>query len=420
MLTIPERTSKKRQLLWISALMLLAVVFIWSASVALASFGGATATAFSTDEVSKGAITRTVNAYGRLQPRNSSTVIAEVNGTVETIHVFPGEQVEAGQVIVTLTNPSLLRQAEQAELSVLEAQASQNSTKASLMERQVTLENDLALLKSEIGFAQKELDTKAFLLEEAIVAKLDYLRSETSLEQTKLKYELQQRKIDAFSQSKEADLKAADYRYQEAHKQLEMARYDIDQLQVRAKRSGTLSELNTDLSVGASIDRGQALAQVTNPAHLYADLLVAAQDANGIIPGQTVQVLIRDRYIDGQVLRVYPSAENNQVRIEVSLQDQLPPSARANLNVSATINTEYRDEVLRIPVFEGISRSHSPVEVFARSQDKFYKRTLQLGVVGDKFAEVVSGAKPGDQILTHVPAAFAQANIINVDELNDD
>lgn len=420
MLTIPKRSSKKRQWLWIGALLFTGIVLVWSASVALASFGGSTSTKFSSAEVSTGAVSRTVNAYGRLQPRNSSTVIAEVSGTVETIHIFPGEQVESGQVIVTLTNPSLLRQAEQAELSVLEAEASRNSTKASLLERQVTIENDLALLKSEITFAQKELDTKAFLLEEAIVAKLDYLRSETTLEQTKLKYQLQQRKIDAFAQSKQADLKAADYRYQEAQKQLEMARHDIEQLQVSAKRAGTLSELNTDLSVGASIERGQALAQVTDPSHLFADLLIAAQDANEIVPGQTVQVLIRDRYINGQVLRVYPSAENNQVRIEVSLQDKLPTGARANLNVSATINTVHRENAVRIPVFEGITRSHDNVRVFVRSHDKFYKRDVQLGVVGDHYAQVVRGVKTGDQILTQVPQQFAQAESVTVDELNDE
>jgi len=369
--------------------------------------------------VDTGAVKRSVAAYGRLRPRNSSTVIAEVSGTIETIHQYPGEHIEQSELIITLRNPSLMRQLDTAELAVLRAQANLESTEAQLYERRITLENDLALMESEITFAQKELETKAFLLEEAIVAKLDYMRSETSLEQTKLKHQLQQRKLDAFKKSEQAELKAAQYQLKEAEKELEMVRYDIQQLNVTAKRAGILNELGTSLEVGSSIERGQTLAQITEPSHLYADLLISAQDANHVVPSQPVSVNIRNTVVNGEVLRVYPSAENNQVRLEVKFSEALPESARPNLDISAEIATQQLTEVTRLPIFEAVRRNHSMLDVFVLRDNRYVRQQVRLGLMGNHYIEVLSGLKAGDRVLINVPEAYQSATEIPTSELEN-
>lgn len=420
MLTIPTPETKRSK--WKLALVIAAVVaaLFFALTQALSSMGRAATGGALQLTVDRGVLTQRVTAYGRLQSSNSSTVIAEVSGTVDQIHVYPGETLAAEQAMITLRNPALLRAVDQAELAYLEAQASKNSTEAELYERQITLENELALLASEIAFAQEELDTKAFLLEEAIVAKLDYLRSETTLEQTRLKHQLQQRKLEAFAKSQAAELKAAEYRLQEAEKQLEMARHDVAQLTIRAQREGTLNELNTELEVGSSLERGQAVAQITDPSNLFADLLVAAKDATELLPGQVATIWIRDTAVTGSVLRVYPSAENNQVRLEVRITEQLPTSARANVNVSAEIVTQTLSDTLRLPVFEAVSRNHSTLELFVAEDDRYVRRTVQLGVLGENYVQVIAGLEAGDQVLTGVPEQYADQTQFNKEALADD
>jgi len=419
MLTIPSRKSKlQKWLIIVVSCTALALVF-WGLSSAVASLSQNTVLNPSQLEVDTGAVKRSVAAYGRLRPRNSSTVIAEVSGTIETIHQYPGEHIEQSELIITLRNPSLMRQLDTAELAVLRAQANLESTEAQLYERRITLENDLALMESEITFAQKELETKAFLLEEAIVAKLDYMRSETSLEQTKLKHQLQQRKLDAFKKSKQAELKAAQYQLKEAEKELEMVRYDIQQLNVTAKRAGILNELGTSLEVGSSIERGQTLAQITEPSHLYADLLISAQDANHVVPSQPVTVNIRNTVVNGEVLRVYPSAENNQVRLEVKFSEALPESARPNLDISAEIATQQLTEVTRLPIFEGVTRNHSMLDVFVLRDNRYVRQQVRLGLMGNQYIEVLSGLKAGDRVLINVPEAYQSATEIPTSELEN-
>ena len=419
MLTIPSRKSKlQKWLIIVVSCTALALVF-WGLSSAVASLSQNTVLNPSQLEVDTGAVKRSVAAYGRLRPRNSSTVIAEVSGTIETIHQYPGEHIEQSELIITLRNPSLMRQLDTAELAVLRAQANLESTEAQLYERRITLENDLALMESEITFAQKELETKAFLLEEAIVAKLDYMRSETSLEQTKLKHQLQQRKLDAFKKSEQAELKAAQYQLKEAEKELEMVRYDIQQLNVTAKRAGILNELGTSLEVGSSIERGQTLAQITEPSHLYADLLISAQDANHVVLSQPVSVNIRNTVVNGEVLRVYPSAENNQVRLEVKFSEALPESARPNLDISAEIATQQLTEVTRLPIFEAVRRNHSMLDVFVLRDNRYVRQQVRLGLMGNHYIEVLSGLKAGDRVLINVPEAYQSATEILKSELEN-
>ncbi|WP_333809873.1 efflux RND transporter periplasmic adaptor subunit [Idiomarina baltica] len=419
MLTIPSRKSKlQKWLIIVVSCTALAFVF-WGLSGAVASLSQNTVLNPSQLEVDTGAVKRSVAAYGRLRPRNSSTVIAEVSGTIETIHQYPGEHIEQSELIITLRNPSLMRQLDTAELAVLRAQANLESTEAQLYERRITLENDLALMESEITFAQKELETKAFLLEEAIVAKLDYMRSETSLEQTKLKHQLQQRKLDAFKKSEQAELKAAQYQLKEAEKELEMVRYDIQQLNVTAKRAGILNELGTSLEVGSSIERGQTLAQITEPSHLYADLLISAQDANHVVPSQPVTVNIRNTVVNGEVLRVYPSAENNQVRLEVKFSEALPESARPNLDISAEIATQQLTEVTRLPIFEAVTRNHSTLDVFVLRDNRYVRQQVRFGLMGNQYIEVLIGLKAGDRVLINVPEAYQSATEIPTSELEN-
>lgn len=419
MLTIPSRKSKLQKWLILIACCVALALVLWGLSSAVASLSRNAVLNPSQLEVDRGAVKRSVAAYGRLRPRNSSTVIAEVSGTIEGIHQYPGEHIEQSELIITLRNPSLMRQLDTAELAVLRAQANLESTEAQLYERRITLENDLALMESEINFAQRELETKAFLLEEAIVAKLDYMRSETSLEQTKLKHQLQQRKLDAFKKSKQAELKAAQYQLKEAEKELEMVRYDIQQLNVTAKRAGILNELGTSLEVGSSIERGQTLAQITEPTHLYADMLISAQDANHVVTSQQVTVNIRDTAVNGEVLRVYPSAENNQVRLEVKFSEALPESARPNLDVSAEIATQQLTEVIRLPIFEAVTGNNSMLDVFVLRENRYVRQQVRLGLMGNQYIEVLSGLETGDRVLINVPEAYQSATEIPTSELEN-
>lgn len=420
MLEVPETESKvKKAVLIIGAISLTALV-LWGVTASIDTLANNATHSTTIARVEQGDVIQTVGAYGRLQARHSSSLIAEVDGVIADIAQFPGTAVEPGDTIIVLENPQLQRDLEQAQLSVLEAKANLELVDAALEEQRIVLLNELEMIATEIALSQKELDTKKFLSEQGLVTQLDFLRSETNLKKSKLNHSLLQRRIKALEKTEVAERNMASYKLQEAEKRLELVNQDLAHLQVTAKRSGLLSNLHDDIKIGNPVTRGQVLAQVTDPDNLYAELLMSANDSQLVSSGQDVLLTIRNETVDGSVLRIFPTAENNQVRLDVKLPKQLPRIARANLDVSAKIVVAQLKSVITVKTPTDGLKQGAFNQLFVRSNNRFVKRDVQFGLVGDSNVQVLSGLNVGDEVLLTTNPELVKQSEISVDDVNDE
>ena len=85
------------------------------------------ATAPITETAMVGTYTDQVSAKGKLQAINATVVSPEVEGTVATLNVIEGQQVSAGDVLLTIKNDDLDRAVADAERGLAEARVSQSS-----------------------------------------------------------------------------------------------------------------------------------------------------------------------------------------------------------------------------------------------------------------------------------------------------
>ncbi|MBA3988894.1 MAG: hypothetical protein C0463_07165 [Idiomarina sp.] len=420
MLDIPDRENLLRRGLLpavlVSGFILLLVLAFFSWKTLTAS----SAYEIHVSEADIGHVEVRVSAFGRLLPRQTSSIISEVDGTVVHISRYPGSELTEGESIVTLRNPLLEREKERAQLSVMEAMAGWESAKAQLQRESIQLDNDVEIQQYEVRFAERELETMEVLIEQQIIAQLDFLRAQTSVEQAHLKLNLARRNIEAFSQYRDAEEQAYRYRLEQAEKLLAMAENDIEQLDIKATRSGLLNELSEDIEPGTPIQRGQVIAQITDPLSLYADLLISASDAAQVQVGQAALINVRGQRVRGEVLRIHPSAQNNQVRLEVVFVDGLPDSSRPNLEVTSQITTAESKDVVRIRTPTYVTQKHSTGYIFVRIGEGFERREAVFGVVGNDYVEVVSGIEAGDQVLLNIPATMATRNFVTNRELTNE
>lgn len=367
--------------------------------------------------VEQGDVIAAVQGYGQLQPRQNSSLIAEVDGTVTELLVFPGTAVQPGTAIIRLRNPLLERERERAELALLEARAAKEALQATQQREAVALDNEVALVRSDIALAEQEMKTLKVLLEQQILARLDYLRADTKLAQARMRLTVGLQNQQATALAQAADIRAADYRLQQAGKMLAIAEHDLTQLTVRAERAGLLTVLDDSIVVGKPLRKGDLVAQITDPTSLYADIRVAANDAARLSNGQDATVTVRGEQIAAKVARVYPSAEQNQVRVELQLTGPQPASLRPNTDVGALITTEQRSQVTRVKPPLYITQS-GPQPVFIANGPQFVRRNVEVGVLGRDFMEVRSGLTTGEQILLEVPAALLQQQQLTQGDLD--
>ena len=119
--------------------------------------GPVTATA----TVARGDVAEVVDAPGTVQPRASSVVRAPATGTVATLLVTDGQQVAAGDVLMTIDSPSAAANLQQAQAADAEAASSASSGSAAKSPSQVAAQQRRAAADAQARFTDAEQQAQA-------------------------------------------------------------------------------------------------------------------------------------------------------------------------------------------------------------------------------------------------------------------
>ena len=130
-----------------------------------------------TDTVTEGTYLTTVDAKGSLKPISSSVVSPTVDGTIESINVSVGQQVNAGDVLMTIKNDELDRNVAEAQRTLRGAQedlvAAQKAYNKAVNAPKTTdedgnvQETDTTSLQQAVSTAQRAVDTAQVTLDTA-------------------------------------------------------------------------------------------------------------------------------------------------------------------------------------------------------------------------------------------------------------
>ncbi|WP_432512430.1 efflux RND transporter periplasmic adaptor subunit [Kineococcus sp. SYSU DK001] len=111
--------------------------------------------------VGRGDVRQVVDAAGQVQPRNSAVLKAPAAGTVATLAVGDGQEVQAGQVLMTIDSPSAVQALEQAEAADAEAARSGSGKSSAQSSSQVAAQQRRAQRDAQARFAEAEAQAQA-------------------------------------------------------------------------------------------------------------------------------------------------------------------------------------------------------------------------------------------------------------------
>lgn len=150
-------------------------------------FGPAEDAGYSTQPVSRGALTVTVSATGNIKPINQVDVGSEQSGLITNVYVDVNDRVTQGQLLATLDPARLQDSVVQAQASVAAAQANVGEAQATLAQANATLarqENVFRLSGGRVP-SKTELDA-ARADQKRAVASLAAARAQVALQQAGL------------------------------------------------------------------------------------------------------------------------------------------------------------------------------------------------------------------------------------------
>jgi HlyD family secretion protein len=350
------------------------------------------------DTVKRGPMLREVRGLGTLVPEDIHWIPAQTAARVDKIVIRPGHAVQPDTVILEMSNPELQRDVLDAEYALKAAEANYANLKVQVDSDLMNQKANEAAVRSDYEQAHLQHDVDEKLFKEGIGS--DHVKnlSKVREDQLKVRLGLETDRTKISEESARARLLAAQAQTDQAKATYGLRISQAQSLRVRAGINGVLSLIPVE--EGQNVAVGTNVARVYDPKKLKAEIKIAETQAKDIVIGQKATVDTRNGVVIGHVTRQDPSVVNGTVTVDVSFDEPLPSSARADLSVDGTIELENLKDVLYVgrPVH---GQQDSTVSLFKITPDgsEANRVNVKLGRSSVTTIEVLSGLQVGDKVI---------------------
>lgn len=378
-----------------------------------------------------------VSASGKIQPKESVDISANTMGRVTRVAVREGDRVTRGQFLLQIDARTLQTAVQRSEAAVLGARSGLESAHVAVETAQANLDR-----------AQRDLQRQQELWKDGLTTReaLERAQNDVQVRQTELK-------------ARQQDVATREQQIRQEAASLESNRYELTKVTLESPINGVVTRRNIDegetVVVGTMNNAGTVLMTIADMSVVQAEIEVDETDIPNVAIGQTAKVsidAIPDRAFVGHVAEIGNSpiqgattiAQNTTTsqatnfKVVIVLDDQIPGVIRPGFTCAADITTAVRHKALAVPiqavtvreiVYDGAGhivrqsrpQSRRPTEpesaaivkplapghtrkeaegVFVVRAGRAEFVPIKVGIAGERYFEVLSGLKEGDQIIT--------------------
>jgi HlyD family secretion protein len=365
-----------------------------------------------TAEVSTGVYEDFIPLRAAVEPERTVYLDAIDGGRVDAIHVEEGAFVEEGQPLIDLSNTSL-------QLDVIAREAEVSEQLNNLRNTQLAIEQNRLKLKSdliEIDYEIKRLSRLVARYEELqgnqFISKNEYEDSRDELQYYKNRREVTRESQAQDEKIRVAQIEQLNNSVEHLEKNLILARANLDNLLIRAPRSGQLTSM--DAEIGESKGRGERLGQIDDIDRFKAPALVNEFYLNRVRNSQQALLEVNGRDYRLEVSKIYPEVKASQFEVDFRFIGDAPPDIRRGQTLQMRLvlgdTTERAMLLANGPFFNDTGGAW----VFVLDPDGKVatRRMVKLGRRNPSMIEVEAGLLPGDEVIIS-----SYANFIEVDRL---
>jgi HlyD family secretion protein len=369
-----------------------------------------------TAEVSVGMYEDYIPLRGSVEPERTVYLDAIEGGRVEQILVEEGAFVEEGQALIDLSNTSLQLDVIAREAEVSEQLNNLRNTQLAIEQNRLKLRSDLIEIDYQITKLTRLVSRYEELEGNQFISKTEYEDSRDELE-----YWTNKRVVTRESQAQDERIRLAQIEQLEGsvsqlEKNLTLARANLDNLLIRAPRSGQLTSL--DAEIGESKARGQRLGQIDDVDRFKAVALVNEFYLNRVRLGQHAMLEIDGDEFRLEVSKIYPEVEASQFEIDLQFLGEPPADIRRGQTLQLRLvlgdTTERATLLANGPFFNDTCGAW--VCVLDPGGEIATRRAVQFGRRNPNLIEVVSGLLPGDEVIISSYANFIEVDRLYIDQ----
>jgi HlyD family secretion protein len=387
-----------------------------------------------------------VSASGKIQPKRQINISANTMGRVTRLAVEEGQRVKQGQFLLEIDPRSLTGQLQRGQASVEAARSSLQQTRTLVEQARATLE-----------LAEQNLKRQQELWKEGLTTRenLDRAQNDVNVREAELR-------------ARQQDVRTREQQIRQEEAGLETTRYNLSQIIIESPMDGLVTRRNIEqgenVVVGTMNNAGTVLLTIADMSVIEAEVEVDETDIPNVAMGQPAKVTIdavEGKTFTGRVTEIGNSPiqaagaaaaagqrQATNFKVVVTL-DQEVPDVRPGFTATAEITTANRAQAVAVPIQALTVREmlfdaknnlvHEPpparrrggpaasVEtavsaaepppghtrketegVFVVRDGRAVFVPVSVGVAGERYFEVLSGLKEGDQVITGPFASVRQ------------
>src|SRR5262245_742092 len=392
-----------------------------------------------------------VSASGKVQPKRLVKISAEISGRVVNLAVNEGDRIKKGQFLLQIDPKSLSQRVESGSASVRAAEQSLDQMRQAIETARVQLQQAQQNLKRQRDLWAQQLTTREALDR----AENDVKSAESAL------------------QEREKLIRPQESRIAQERASLESMRYDLSKVRIESTIDGIVTRRNVQEGetavIGTMNNAGTVLLELADMSVIQAEVEVDETNIPHVQLGQKAKITvdaIPDKSFAGHVAEIGNSpiqatpgqtatqATNSLVKVRA---DEPIPEVRPGFTCTADVTTATRKDVPSVPIpavavrelvydangqvvkepkTDNKRRARTPEPVASAAELKpgqtrketegvFVFRDghaefipIKMGIAGDKYFEVLSGLKIGDQVITgpyNSVRGMADGDLVKVD-----
>ena len=403
------------------------VVILGALAFANIKFKRQEGTVVNVETVQKRDLQAIVSASGKIQPQRLVNISADTMGRVTDLAVEEGQRVKKGEFLLQIDPRNLTSMYNQ-------TQASLAAARSQMEQLRVSSESAKAALKqAQDAFTrQQQLWKQGLTTREAL----------DSAENT-----LKMRQAEA--NAAERNIETQRLRMQQEEASLDNARYNLSKVRIESPITGIITRRNIEegetVVVGTMNNAGTVLLTVADMSVIEAEVEVDETDIPTVQLGQTAKITIDampGKTFTGKVTEIgnspiqataSASTQATNFKVKVTVSGEIP-EVRPGFTCTAEITTATRQSVVSVPIQATTVRemvvdkdgkivreprndkrpSRASVQaselkpgqerkelegVFVVRENRAEFVPVKTGIAGEKYFEVLSGLKDGDQVI---------------------
>ncbi|RUO26567.1 efflux transporter periplasmic adaptor subunit [Aliidiomarina minuta] len=360
--------------------------------------------------VQRGDLVRDISVQGRIVAANAPTLYSQEIGHVQ-LFKQPGEAVIQGDLLATITSPSLQNDLQQQEAVLASMQSEAERAELAARDQQLDMEQVMNAAQVNLLAARREMERASQSIEFGVIRQLDFDVAEDNLATSELAFDHARRKVElardmlSFEQSS---------RIQSIHRQqliVDELKRKVIALNITAPVTGQLG--NWLVEQQSHVLPGQALLTVIDLSQYEAELAVPESYARDLMAGQHVEVQLGNQRLRGAISYIAPEVRDNQVSARVRFTEADSSQLRQSQRLTARVILEHKADVLMVTRGDFVS-SGGGRQAYQVIDNQAVRKQVELGALSVQWVEILDGATEGEQWVISNLSDFKNQDRVNL------